>query len=80
MSGIDRTQILRIDCPLCKGHGYVRGALGEAPCDRCEARGVLENEVPFKFETNGRHTREEVADAFGIGVDEVRDEGHSNGE
>ncbi len=77
MSGVDRKQILRIDCRACHGNGYVRSATGETDCLACGGSGIEEKEVDYKFETQGRWTPEEKAEAFGIKVDEVKDDGHS---
>lgn len=80
-SGLDRTQILRIDCPTCKGHGYIRDSMMvESICGACEGKGALEREMPYKFETNGKWEKEEIAEAFEIPVEEVKDGGHSTGD
>ncbi|OLS15984.1 MAG: hypothetical protein RBG13Loki_0361 [Promethearchaeota archaeon CR_4] len=80
MTGIDRTQILRIDCNTCKGKGYETTSEGERACSSCEGRGTTEKEVPFKFETNGRWEKEEIAEAFELPVDQITDAGHSAGD
>ena len=80
MSGIDRTQIVRIDCTNCRGTGHTAVGGVESLCEPCEGRGMLEREVPFKFETNGRRTKEEIADVFQLPVEQVNDIGHSTGE
>lgn len=89
MSGVDRTQVLRIDCPQCKGKGYKGTSGAETPCNGpseeagatgCGGSGVLEREVGFKFETQGKWSVEEKAEAFGIPVEEVRDADHSTGD
>lgn len=82
MSGIDRKQTLRIDCTVCQGKGYVKRAAtnDEIYCEKCEGRGSLEKEVGYKFESHGKWSREEIAEEFGISADQVRDEGHSNGD
>lgn len=76
MSGIDRKQTLRIDCNNCHGNGYIRAGGGEESCVVCEGRGVIEKEVPYKFETNGKWDREELADVFEIDPSDVSDKGH----
>lgn len=78
--GLDRTQILRVDCNTCRGQGFIRSAVGEEMCTTCGGNGVIEREVPYKFESNGRWTKEEVAEAFEMPVDQVKDAGHSTGE
>lgn len=80
--GIDRTQIVRIDCPECRGNGYTRkkGGVEEEMCVKCEGAGTLEKEIPYKFESNGRVSLEEKADIFELPVDQVRDANHSTGE
>ena len=78
--GIERTQILRIDCVTCRGKGYVQKATCEELCEKCEGRGQLEKEVSYKFDTGGRWGKEEIATLFEVSVDEVKDEGHSNGD
>lgn len=51
MSGIDRKEILRIDCPTCHGNGYTGVVeVSEVVCERCGGSGMLEKEVPFKFD------------------------------
>lgn len=80
MSGIDRKQILRIDCNTCKGRGYVIASDGEQVCSTCQASGSLEKEVPYKFESNGRWNKEELAEVFEVPVEQVVDAGHSAGE
>lgn len=80
MSGVDRKQFLRIDCPECHGNGYVTKNGAEQSCEKCGASGLLEKEVAYKFDTNGYHTPEEVAEAFGIPVEQVKDKGHSVGD
>ncbi len=77
MSGIDRTQILRIDCRACKGAGFVRAQTGETSCNACGGTGLEEKEVPYKFDTNGRFTQEEKAEAFGLPIDQISDKGHA---
>lgn len=80
--GIERTQVLRIDCNDCRGNGYKRDAKTnvESPCDKCEGRGQLEKEVNFKFETGGKWSPEDLAEVFEIPVEQIRDTGHSTGE
>jgi RecJ-like exonuclease len=80
MSGVDRTQILRRDCPSCQGKGYVVGSTGEAPCEACQGVGLLEKEVPYKFDTLGKRTQEEEAAEWGIPVEELKDAGHAEQE
>lgn len=83
MSGIDRTQILRIDCPKCHGNGYIRTPQGEEACPEeagCGGSGVITREVPYKFETHGRYSKEEIAEHFGVSTEDVKDGGHSTGE
>lgn len=76
MSGIDRTQVVRIDCTTCKGNGYVRNGAAESMCEKCGGGGVLEREVPYKFETHGVLTDEEKAEIFEMPVDQIEDKGH----
>lgn len=78
MSGIDRTQILRIDCRACHSKGYVMTSTGETSCNACGGTGMEEREVPYKFESQGKWTKEETAQAFEIDVDDVKDEGHAD--
>lgn len=80
MSGIDRQQILRVDCNTCKGKGYVTEAGSERVCGSCEGRGTIEKEVPYKFESNGRWEKEEIAEVFELPVDQIVDAGHSAGD
>lgn len=80
MTGIDRTQYLRIDCPSCRGKGYVQTATGEESCGKCDGSGLLEKEVPFKFESNGKWDREDIAEVFEIPVEQVVDKGHDGGD
>lgn len=76
MGGPDRKQILRIDCTTCRGNGYTTTGGSESACEKCSGSGQLEKEVGYKFETMGRWTNEEIAEVFGIKVDEVKDVGH----
>ncbi len=80
--GLDRTQVVRIDCPECKGNGYVRekGGTTESMCMKCEGAGTLEKEIPYKFETNGRISSDEKAEIFDLPVEQVSDGGHSIGD
>lgn len=80
MSGLDRTQIIRIDCPTCKGNGYTTKAGQQEACEVCGGTGLREKEVEYKFDTHGHHTREELAEAFEVSVDDVHDGGHSVGD
>lgn len=75
----ESTQTLRIDCPDCRGNGYTRGQASEVICERCAGGGLLEKEVPFKAETRGRWTREEVAEVFGLEPTFIKDASHSAG-
>lgn len=73
--GIDRTEILRRDCPTCKGKGYVSQSGGESSCEPCGGAGLLEKEVPFKFD--GSRSLEEVAELWGVDdPSEIEDKGH----
>lgn len=72
--GVDRTEILRMDCPPCHGNGYIARNGGEEFCEDCGGTGMLEKEVPFKFD--GERTVEEKAEAFGVSVEQYRDAGH----
>lgn len=80
MSGIERVQILRIDCSTCKGRGYETVTTGERACSACEGRGVIEKEVPYKFESNGRWEKDELAEVFELPVEQIVDAGHSAGD
>jgi DnaJ-class molecular chaperone len=72
MSGLDRKQTLRRDCGTCNGRGYKNSAAGEEMCDQCGGSGMLELEVPYKFDTDGKRTLEEEAQEWGIPVEELR--------
>lgn len=76
MSGLDRKQTLRIDCNACRGNGFKSTPTGEETCSACEGSGQLTKEVDFKFHTGGKWEKEEIAEAFGIPVDQVKDDGH----
>lgn len=78
--GIDRQQTLRIDCIDCKGNGYVQKGAEQEMCKRCDGSGLLERDVPFKFETNGVWDRDEIANIFEVLPDQVVDKGHDGGE
>lgn len=78
MSGIDRQEILRIDCPTCFGNGYTGQGPSETMCNACGGSGMLERSVPFKFD--GKRSKEEIATAFGLPVGQIRDTGHSAGD
>lgn len=82
MSGIDRTEILRRDCPTCRGNGFVTKPTGEESCAPCNGSGMIEKEVPYKFDTNGRRTPEELADIWEVPVEDIAaiDKGHSVGD
>lgn len=77
--GIERTQILRRDCDVCRGRGYTEKAGNQTQCDKCDGSGLLEKEVPYKFETKGEWTPEETAEAFEISPEEFEDKGHDHG-
>ena len=68
---LDRKQILRRDCPTCKGNGYVNTGTGETPCEPCGGSGMLEKEVPYRFDTEGKRTPEEEAEEWGVPVEEL---------
>lgn len=78
MSGLDRTEVIRRDCPDCHGNGYKNVGGVESLCGMCGGAGVLEKEVPFKFD--GKRSREETAELWEIPVDELSDKGHSAGD
>lgn len=80
MSGIDRMQTLRIDCPDCVSKGYIQKGAEQELCQRCGGSGMLERDVPFKFETGGKWDKDDVASAFEISPDQVVDRGHDGGE
>lgn len=63
-----------MDCPACKGNGYVVEAGQELPCSECAGKGLLEKEVPYKFD--GPRTKEEKAAIFGVSEADYKDEGH----
>jgi RecJ-like exonuclease len=56
--GIDRTEILRKDCPVCNGNGYRTVQENEQVCDNCDGSGQIEKEVAFKFD--GDRSKEEL--------------------
>jgi len=58
----DRTEFLRRDCSTCRGNGYVTVAGDETMCNDCGGSGIIEKEVPFKFD--GKRTEEEINDIF----------------
>lgn len=45
MKKFDRGKVARIDCPTCRGQGFVRGQEGEEPCSNCGGVGMLEEIV-----------------------------------
>lgn len=62
-SVLDRTEILRKQCPDCKSKGYVIGQGGaETICATCGGGGSLEKEVPYKFD--GERSQEELDEIF----------------
>lgn len=77
---MERTQTLRIDCPQCHGKGYIERNGVQDTCDRCEGAGMLQKEVSYKFETQGRWSQNELAEEFGMSPSEISDSGHSSGE
>lgn len=79
MAGIDRTEILRIDCNACSGRGYKETPTGQESCETCGGSGMLEKEVPFRHDIKERRSVEEVAEIFGIPVEQVKDKGHDAG-
>lgn len=78
--GVERTQILRRDCPTCFGRGYVVKGVEQSECPTCTGLGMLEKEVDYKFETGGRWSKEEEAAAWGVEPEELKDTGHSVGD
>lgn len=77
---VDREQTIRIDCPTCHHNGYVVKNGVEDMCDQCSGSGMLEKVVPYKYETRGVWSRDELADQFGVEADAIRDSGHSSGD
>lgn len=69
---------MRRDCNACKGRGYQTKATGEEACEDCGGMGLLEKEVPYKFD--GPRSKEEIAEAFGIPLEQYVDAGHSRGD
>lgn len=59
----DRNEIIRIDCSLCHGNGYVMGDMGEEACQHCGGLGMLEKEVPY---SPTPRSKEEIKDLFGV--------------
>ncbi len=79
-ANLNRTKILRRDCPRCKGNGYIEGPGGQEVCPEeggCGGSGLLEKEVPYKFETEGRLEPEEIAEAWELPADQIIDKGHA---
>jgi DnaJ-class molecular chaperone len=56
--GLERTEILRKDCSSCNGNGYIDGPHGQEGCMACGGSGMIEKEVPFKFD--GVRTQDEI--------------------
>ena len=71
MSVPDRKDILRIDCPPCKGNGYIKrpelvasdNPDGQTSCPKCGGVGMLEKEVDWRPEG---YTLEEAGAEFGV--------------
>lgn len=61
---LNRQQIIRIDCPTCRGNGFFMKDGAETFCELCDGTGSKEKAIPFKFETNGRLTQEEIKQEF----------------
>jgi len=61
---LDRKQIIRMDCQTCRGNGFFMKEGNEAFCEDCNGVGSREKEIPFRFETNGRLTEDEVKQEF----------------
>lgn len=62
MSGIDRKEILRRDCPECKTKCFIIVNGEEQVCTLCSGYGVIEKEVPYKFD--GPRDTEEIDAIF----------------
>lgn len=62
MSGIDRTEILRRECPDCKTNGFIIVSGEEQPCTKCGGHGMIEKTVPYKFD--GPREEEELDEIF----------------
>lgn len=62
---INRDEIIRHDCPQCRGQGYkVEQATGaEAPCDNCEGSGMIELTLPYRHDLGAR-LPEEIKEEF----------------
>jgi DnaJ-class molecular chaperone len=58
----DRREILRRDCHVCSGNGYILNQYGEAVCEQCGGSGMIEKTVDYKYD--GERTEEEVDDIF----------------
>lgn len=85
MSGLDREEILRRDCPRCKGNGYITLPSGaQDSCPDCEGSGLIEKTVPYNFENDrkGKRPDEELAEIWDVPEEEVPniDKGHSTGD
>lgn len=80
MSGIDRQQTIHVDCPKCHSRGYIETNGIQEMCASCEGAGILSKDIPYKFETRGNLTKEEIAQEFDLPLDEVKDSGHDDGE
>lgn len=67
---------------MCRSRGYItdKATNSETSCPNCDGEGLLKKEIPYKFDTFGKVEKEEIAEMFGISVDEVKDEGHSSGD
>lgn len=72
----DRKEILRRDCPTCKGNGYVVAGGSETACSECGGAGLLEKEVDYKHD--GPRTPEELAEIWEVPVEDLDkiDRGH----
>lgn len=74
----NRVEVLRRDCLKCNGRGYINGSSGEEVCpegEGCGGSGLIAKEVAFKFD--GKRSREEIANEFGIPVEQLKDDGHA---
>lgn len=84
MSGLDRTEILRRDCPDCRGNGFIVKNGAQEVCGTCGGSGLLEKEVPYDFENDrkGRRPADELAEIWEVDPEEVPniDKGHSTGD